>query len=410
MNRFMQQFWRRTPLAWLNLTHSRRKLLTSLAGVGFAVLLMFLFMGFQNALYDSQVQVIKQLNADIIITSKLKYTMFVPESFARRRLYQARAFEGVEAAYPLYIGDIGEWRNVETRETRAVRVLAFNLEDPVLLLPDIQAQLDKLRLPNTALVDLKSRPELGPRTPGVVTELSDRQLRVVGNYSLGTDFAAGNGNLIMSDQNFLRYFADRGPEQDPRSLGTVDLGLIKVKPGADVEAIATAIRQKVALESDDCAAGEDASKCGDISVMTLDDFVNQELVYWRENTNIGFVFTLLTTMSFIVGIILVYQILYTDVADHWAEYATLKAMGYRNVFLLGVVLQEAIFLSVLGFIPGCLISILLYDQTREATGLLMQMTPVRALSIYVLTFLMCLVSGAIAVRKVQSTDPAEVFG
>jgi putative ABC transport system permease protein len=385
---------KRTPLAWLNLTHDRRKLLTSLGGVAFAVLLMFMFNGFKNALYDSQVQLLQLLNADIIITSEQKYNMFVPEAFARRRLYQARAFDGIEAAYPLYSNN-ANWKNPETRLTRPVRVLAFNPTDPVLLLPEVQAQLAALQMPDVVLVDSKSRPELGSIAPGTVTELSDRQVRVVGSFSLGTDFAAGNGNLIMSDQNFLRFFAELGPEEDSRSLGTVDVGLIKIAPDANVGVLVNTLRQKLPK---------------DIVVLTKAAFIQQEYDYWQQNTNIGFVFTLLTSMAFIVGIILVYQILYTDVADHWAEYATLKAMGYKNIFLLGVVLQEAAFLSILGFIPGFCISVLLYSATSNATGLLMQMTPDRAITTLFLTFIMCLISGAIAVRKVQSTDPAEVFG
>jgi putative ABC transport system permease protein len=355
---------------------------------------MFIFDGFKNALYDSQVQLLRQFNADIIIVSKLKYTMFVPEQFARRRLYQAQTFDGVIAAYPLYTNN-ADWKNIETRKTRSVRVLAFNPQDPALLLPEVQAQVKRLQAPETVLIDSKSRPELGPITPGVVTELSNRKVEVVGNYSLGTDFAAGNGNLIMSDQNFLRYFTSVSPEKDPRSLGTVDIGLIKVAPGASAEALVQAMRQRLPK---------------DVSIHTKQEFIDQELTYWQNSTTIGFVFTLLTSMSFVVGIILVYQILYTDVADHWAEYATLKAMGYRNVFLLGVVVQEALILSILGFIPGFCLSTLLYGATANATGLLMQMTPMRALSICLLTFGMCLVSGILAVRKVQTTDPAEVFG
>jgi putative ABC transport system permease protein len=387
-------FLRQTPLAWLNLTHDRRKLLTSLAGVTFAVLLMFLFNGFKNALYDSQVQLLQMLNADIVIANKQKYNMFVPEAFARRRLYQARALEGVESAYPLYT-NTGNWKNPETNLTRPLRVLAFNLADPVLPMPEIQAQLQALRAMDTALVDRKSRTDLGPIVPGTVTELAKRRVQVIGNFSLGTDFAAGNGNLVMSDQNFLRYFADQGPEKPKRTLGEVDIGLVKISPGANVDVLAKALSERLPK---------------DVVVMTKAAFVQQELTYWQEATTIGFVFTLLTATAFVVGIILVYQILYTDVADHWSEYATLKAMGYKNLFLLGVVLQESAILSVLGFIPGCCISVLLYSVVRNATGLLMQMTPDRAISTFVLTFIMCLISGAIAVRKVQAADPAEVFG
>jgi len=394
MKLFPRRSPRRTPLAWLNLTHDRRKLATSLAGVAFAVLLMFIFTGFKNALFDSQVQLLGKLNGDIMLSSTLRTNMFVPEAFARRRLYQARTFEGVEAAYPLYINN-GNWKNPETKLTRPMRVLAFNPQDPILPLPEITAHRSDLQMPDTVLVDTKSRPEVGQITAGTVTELSDRQVRVVGNFTLGTDFASGNGNLIMSDQNFLRYFANLGPEEDSRSLATVDIGLIKLTPGTNADRMAATIRDRLPK---------------DVAVKTKAEFVQQELTYWQENTTIGFVFSLLTAMSFVVGIILVYQILYTDVADHWAEYATLKAMGYKNIFLLGVVLQEAVILSILGFVPGVCVSTILYSLTANATGLLMEMRLDRAFNILLLTFVMCLISGAIAVRKVQSTDPAEVFG
>ncbi len=391
-------WWKRTPLAILNLTHDRRKFATSLAGVGFAVLLMFLFTGFQNALYDSQVQLINRLNADIIIINRLKNNMFVPEPFARRRLYQAQALAGVQAAYPMYMSDV-RWKNPVTRQTRPVRVLAFNLADPVLPLPGITDALEALKLPNTALIDTRARAEIGPREPGIQTELAEREIRIVGTFSLGTDFAAGNGNLIMSDQNFLRYFANRGPEEDERSFATVDIGLVNVAPDVNVDEMVQQLSDFLP---------------NDVKVMRRsgpgNSFEAQERDYWRESTNIAFVFSLLTVMSFFVGIILVYQILYTDVADHWSEYATLKAMGYNNGFLFNVVIQEALILSVLGFIPGILISRLLYTGASNAIGLVFLMTLGRIANIYLATFAMCLISGAIAVRKVQSTDPAEVFG
>lgn len=383
----------RTPLAWFNLTYERRRLLTALAGVSFAVLLMFIFRGFENALYDSQVQLIKLLNGDVMIVSKLKNNMFVPEQFARSRLYQAQAYDGVEAAYPLYMAT-AYWKNPQTRRIRPLRVLAFNPQDPILALPGITNNLDKLKLPWTAVIDRRSRPEVGADA-GLVTEVAEQQVRVVGQFELGTDFASGNGNVVMSDQNFLRYFGSLGPDQDRRSLNTVDVGLLKLVPGHNADQLAQTLRERLPK---------------DLSIYTKAEFVTLERDYWRNNTSIGFVFSLLTTMSFVVGIILVYQILYTDVADHWAEYATLKAMGYSNVYLLGVVLQEALILAVLGFIPGCLISALLYNVAANATGLLMQMTTTRVINLFIATVIMCSISGIVAVRKVQAADPAEVFG
>jgi putative ABC transport system permease protein len=389
--------FKRVPLAWLNLTHDRKKFVTSLGGVAFAVMLMFLFTGFMNALYDSQVQLLGKLNGEVIMVNRLKTNMFVPRAFARRRLYQARAFDGVEDAYPMYISDVN-WKNPLTKKSFLVRTLAFNPDDPVLNIPEVAAQIGALKIQNTALIDSKARAEIGPTEAGIVSELAERTLKIVGTFELGTDFASGNGNLIMSDVNFLRYFANRGPEEEQRSFATVDIGVIKLLPGTNVAKVVTALSQ--ALPNDVLVIAKDGPN----------GFVNRERAYWQESTTIGFIFTLLTIMSFFVGIILVYQILYTDVADHWAEYATLKAMGYTNTFLLGVVIQEALFLSVLGFIPGLAISYLLYTGAAGVTGLLFQMLPARVFNLFIATLVMCIISGAIAVRKVQATDPAEVFG
>ena len=389
--------FKRIPLAWLNLTHDRKKFATSLGGVAFAVLLMFIFTGFMNALYDSQVQLLNQLNGEIVLVNRLKTNMFVPEPFARRRLYQVRAFEGVADAYPFYISE-GNWQNPVTKKSFSVRTLAYNLDDPVLPMPEIAPYIPALRLPDTALIDTRARAEIGPAEAGITSELADRTLNIVGTFTLGTDFASGNGNLLMSDINFLRYFANRGPEEDERSFATVDVGLVKLLPNVDANRVVAALRQ--ALPADIIVL----PKAGD------NGFVARELNYWKNNTSIGFVFSLLTAMSFFVGIILVYQILYTDVADHWAEYATLKAMGYTNAYLLKVVLQEALFLSILGFIPGFIISNLLYIGAGNVTGLFFQMTTQRAVNLFIATFVMCLFSGFVAVRKVQASDPAEVFG
>ncbi|MFM7471517.1 MAG: ABC transporter permease DevC [Nodosilinea sp.] len=387
----------RTPLALLNLIHDRRKFLTSVAGVTFAVLLMLLFNGFKNALYDSQINFLEHLNGDIVIINRLKENMFVPRAFPRRRLYQAQAVEGVAAAYPIYTSD-ARWKNPETKKTRPVRVIAYNPAEPVLRLPEVAAYQQELRLPDTALIDSRARAELGPRQKGVITELADRRIHIVGSFSLGTDFAAGNGNLIMSDQNFLRYFANRGPQEDKRSFATADIGLLQLQPGVAVEGVVRALQQRLPQ---------------DVLVLPKygpEGFIQRERQYWEKNTNIGFVFSLLTTMGFMVGIILVYQILYTDIADHWSEYATLKAMGYSNRFLLGVVIQESLILSVLGFIPALLASLIFYHLGENITGLRFSLTLERIRGFYLLTLIMCLVAGAISVQKVQRTDPAEVFG
>ncbi len=384
----------RTPLAWANLTYRSRRLVTAISGVSFAVLLMFMFKGIENAFYDSQVQLLQRLNGEIVLVNRLKYTMFIPEQFARRRLYQVQGLSGVVAAYPLYMTD-ANWKNPTTQTVRSLRVLAFNPEDPVLPIPGIVDRQIELHQPWTVLLDEKGKSEVGPKRAGIVTELAEKQAHVIGTFRIGTDFASGNGNLVMSDQNFIRYFANLAPGENSRTLNTVDIGVIKVAPNTNLNTLVQAMRQQLPA---------------DVAIWTKDEFIEQEKIYWRNSTSIGFIFSLLAGMSFVVGIILVYQILYTDVTDHGPEYATLKAMGYTDHFLFGIVLQEALILAIIGFIPGFGMSVFLYEVTSNATGLLMQMTIFRAISILIATFLMCLISGAIAIRRIQAADPAEVFG
>ena len=179
----------------------------------------------------------------------------------------------------------------------------------------------------------------------------------------------------------------------PRQASEVDIGLISLKPGADVEQV----REQLA-----------AGLPNDVKVLTLEGFAEIEKNYWA-STGIGFIFGLGVVVGFIVGIVIVYQILYSDVSDHLPEYATLKAIGYSDRYLLGVLTQEALLLAILGYIPGFILSFGLYQVAYAATLLPIAMTLERAGSVLVLTIIMCSVSGAIAMRKLRSADPADVF-
>ena len=147
----------------------------------------------------------------------------------------------------------------------------------------------------------------------------------------------------------------------------------------------------------------------DVLVLSREDFIQFEKNYWQDGTAIGFIFTLGAGMGFIVGTVIVYQILYTDVANHLPEYATLKAMGYTDRYLLGVVFQQAIILALIGYLPGFACSALLYVLTATATNLPVLMTLDKAVLVLGLTVVMCFASGVIAVRKLSAADPADIF-
>jgi putative ABC transport system permease protein len=379
----------RTPLAWLNLLNERNRLIVAIAGVAFAVLLIFMNMGFLGALATTASQVYSQMNGDIFLVSPQTLEISTSEPFPRDRLYQVAGISGVQRVMPLYVA-YGQWRNPLTRRSRAMFVYGVNPYDPVFNLPELQTPeiLGVLQRPDTVLIDNFSHPAFGPHDTGLETELDRRRVEIGGQYTLGGGFAA-DGTLIVSDQNFLRLFT-------PRMLDRIDLGLIQLQPGADVEATAAVI---------------DSMLAEDVLVLTQEEIIQRERDYWINTTSIGFIFSLGVVVSFIVGTMIVYQVLYTDIRDHLPEYATLKAMGYRNLYLLLVVLQEGILLALMGYIPGYLLSMGLYVLTFNATngGLPMVMDLGRAVFVLILTVIMCSLSALVSVRKVFATDPSEVF-
>ncbi len=347
-------------LAWNNATHDIRRFLTSVAGITLAVFLMFTQVGFLTGLYDSQVELVNQLHADIIITNALKHTMTHNEPFARRRLQQAQALPEVQTAYPLYIEyALSWWRNPSTGKQRPIRVLAFNPADPIFLNPDIRVHAAALNLPNTVLIDTQSKPYFGERAAGVVSELSGKRARVVGTFRLGTDFA-NEGNIMMSARNFLKYFSS--PASREARLGKVELGIVHLAPGTVAASAVAALRRVLPR---------------DVTIYTKQAYLEHERQYWRKHTPIGAVFGLGAAMGFVIGVIICYQILYTDVVDHLPQFATMKAIGYHNQAVIGMVIMQALLLALTGFMLGFICSYAFYELLIRWTGLLMRLTLLR---------------------------------
>ncbi|ASC71992.1 devC transporter [Halomicronema hongdechloris C2206] len=381
---------KRVPLAWYNLLRDRTRLTVAIFGVAFAVLLIFMNLGFLGALIATATNVYTQLNAELFLISPQSLELSSTEPFPRERLYQAGGIAGVKQVMPLYT-DYILWRNPETRISRAMFVYGINPEDPVFLMPELQRPetIEQLQRPNTVLFDRLSRPEFGPQTPGLETEADRRRVVIGGQYTLGGGFAA-DGTVIMSDQNFRRFLA-------PRPLDTINLGLIQLQPGAVPERVAAAMRSQLPE---------------DVLVLTKEQIIARDSRFWIQTTSIGFIFGLGVIVSLVVGVVIVYQILYSDIRDHLREYATLKAMGYSGRYLFIVVLQESVLLALMGYVPGLVVSLGLYTLTVTATAgsLPITMTGFRVVFVLALTILMCGLSGLISVRRAVTADPAEVFG
>lgn len=379
------------PLSWLQLSHEKSRLLIALAGIGFADMLMFIQLGFQAALFDSSVTFHKALTGDIFLMSPQSDALGFTKPFSERRLYESVAVKEVESVVPIYL-NFGSWKNPIERNTRTILTIAFNPANNPLNFPGVQENIDRVKLPDVVLFDQRSRAEFGlipdllTQNQAVKAEVDSRKVSVGGTFTMGASFAA-DGNILTSDTNFLRLFPER-------QKGLIDMGIINLKPGANLESVKATLEAKLPK---------------DVEIFDRAEFIQNEISYWQNATAIGFIFTLGTAIGFVVGIVIVYQILYTDVANHLPEYATLKAMGYKDRYFVILVFQEAIILAVLGFLPGYLIATGLYSLAAGATALPLAMTANRAVTVLILTVIMCCASGAVAVKKLSAADPADIF-
>jgi putative ABC transport system permease protein len=380
------------PLAWRQLFHQRARLLAAIAGIVFAVVLIMVQLGFQAALYKSATLHYDHMTADIVLLSpQYEAIMYNNSGFPEQRLNQAYAVDGVASTLAVY-GSFVAWKNPWTQKERTMYMFGFK---PVPGFWDLGAIKDPgplLRTGDSVLFDEHSRKEYGDVPAAfragkrVVTEMVGHRVEVTGLFSAGTSFGI-DGAVLLSDANFFRLLPGRSPS-------VVNFGLIKVKPGYDPDRVRAQLEKALPK---------------DVSVLTHSQLDANEREFWSSNTPIGFIFALGVGLGLVVGIIVVYQILYTDVTDHLQEYATLKAIGYKDSFLFTIIIYESVILSVFGYIPGFFISLVIYRVATNATFLPLEMTAERGVVVYLLTLGMCVLSGALALRRLRKADPAEIF-
>lgn len=377
-------------LAWRQLSRDRVRFAVALAGVAFAVVLMLMQLGFRGALLRSSTRFHLRLEADLVLLSPQSAYLVRMDSFPLRRLDQARGTEGVAEIAPVYT-TLGLWKNPLTGLTRTILVVGVDPDRKTLAMPEVVAQMDKLRRPETALFDRRARKEYGPVADWLQTkdrveiELNDRRTWVSGLFQMGTSFGI-DGTVITSERTFLNLVN--------RPEGLIEIGLIRLRPGVSVTAVQSKLRQ--ILDKD-------------VLVLTKAQYAQREMDYWNTVTPIGYILGLGVLIGFGVGAIVVTQILFADVNDHLAEYATLKAIGYPNRYLYGVVLYQALLLAGLAYLPGFFVAKFLYVRAEAATLLPMELSQEIGVGVFVLTLTMCCLSGLMALRKLHRVDPAEIF-
>ena len=377
-------------LAWRQLIFDRTKLIAAVSGVLFACVLVFMQLGFRDSLYASAASAPTKLSGDLFLMHKQSEAMWRPVQFKRSELMRALGNPAVAEVYPLYLA-LAPFKNIETQVKRTLMVYGLDPDSRIFDLEGVRNKQIELRLKDTVLFDEYSRPEFGPMRQLLakeqnVTEINDYKVTILGLFRLGVSFAS-DGNVITSDLNFMRIFPGR-------NLNDIDLGVIRLYPGASVKQV--------------------QSELGDrlnefVNIFTYDELLQYEKNYWANIAPIGFIFGFGTVMGLVVGLVIVYQILFTDITNHHNEFATLKAMGYEHGYFVRVVFASAFFLAILGFIPGYILSVGLYQLAESQIFMPMSMTISKVMTVFMFILSMCAMAGFLAIHKLKAANPADMF-
>ncbi|HRK98245.1 MAG TPA: ABC transporter permease DevC [Alphaproteobacteria bacterium] len=379
-------------LAWRQLWHDKIRFVTASFGVIFACILVFMQIGFKNALFESATLLQRTMVGDLYLQDEQSEALWRLVPFPRQHLYRALSIEGVDDVTALYASQAA-WKNPVTGVNRTALILGI---DPtkvnIFPLVGLNDEKEKLQMRDVVLFDSFSRPEFGPvqkllKDHGEFpVEVSGQRLDVVGTFKMGITFSA-DGNLIVNDRTFFKIFP-------MKSAMGVDVGVITLKNGDDVSRVQVQLRHLLPKN---------------INVLTKEEYIADEKAYWNDITPIGYIFNFGVIMGLFVGLVIVYQVLFNDITNHLHEYATLKAMGYDNAYFVKVVLSAASILVFAGFVPGWVLCFGLYSLVEKSIFIEMNLTFEKSVLTFCLLLVMCFISAVLAVRKLKAASPVDVF-
>jgi putative ABC transport system permease protein len=387
----MKKIYFAARLAWKQLFYERSKTSTALLGVMFACVLVFMQLGFRDSLFRSAANLPRQLQGDIFVMHSQNNAIWQALPFSKSILARLYGHPAVANSSSVLMGQ-ARWKNPENSDLATVLVLGIDPNASVISNFSDKENTALLNMRNTVIFDSLSKPEFGPIGQWLETqktipvEINNRQFRVVKTFQMGASFAA-TGNIVTSQSTFYNIF----PEI-PNSV--TQIGVLNLKPGYSVQEIQQELQSLVSPS---------------IVILRADELIDHEENYWRKRTSIGFTFGMGVIIGLIVGMVIVYQILFTDVMNRLSEYATLRAMGYSQRYLSCIVVSSALWLAILGFLPGVLAARGLYYLTESVTRLPMILSFGTIVSVWFLIFGMCAVAGLLAVRQLKNTDPAGLF-
>ena len=392
MTALLTRLFGRLPVGFLQLTHNRTRFAAALAGVAFANVLVFVQLGLAGSMYESVATPYRLFQPDLLLISPHDTeTLADNATLPRQRMFQSLVHPDVVAGTPIFLGSTS-WLS-GAASSSMIQFVGLDPEATAFVSPGLAAPLVSLALEDTALADLRKRfvdmrsfKKASPDAP-LAFEIGSRQISAIGTASIGGGFG-GDGVFIVSDQTFFHLFPRRS-SANPSHI------LLKLRPGVDAGRVAAELTALLPP--------------GKVRIRPMKQAMEDEQRYQMTKRPTGLIFAFGVGIGIIVGIVIAYQVLNSDVADHIREYATFKAMGYPNSFFVGIIMEEAIILAAIGFWPGLLLSEIFYQTLAHLTNIPIFMTAERAAAVFFGTIAACGISGVLAMRKLAAADPADLF-
>ncbi len=369
-------------LALKNLLHDKVRLIVTLTGIVFSVVLtaiqLGLFMGFINATSD----VIAYSRADLWVMSKGVPNLENGVAFSERKLNQVRALPDVKEAQKQIV-TFANWK-LPSGAVESCLLMGFapdsELGAPWKL---VQGNAKDLEQPDTVIIDELYQQKLGVTHIGQVVELRGHRARVIG-FTRGIRTFTTSPPVFTSFKNAQNYF---GLKEDQ----TLYL-LIKAAPNADLQKLKDQI----------------AGTVKDVDVYTTPEFSRKQANYWMFGTGAGVTVLIAAALGLLVGIVIVAQTIYASTVDHIREYGTLKAMGASNGYIYRIIIKQAAMSGLIGYLLGIALSLTASSLSQQGTTAIM-IPNLMVGALFVLTMVMCIGASVVSINKVMTIDPAMVF-
>lgn len=369
-------------LAWKNLIHDKTRLVVTLVGVVFALVLVLIQMGLFLGFLDTTANIVVDTKADIWIASPKIPHVNAATPIPEKWRYLAMEVPGVERAEK-FILQFAQWK-LPTGATESVQVVGYDLASglgaPVRL---SAGDLSELYNEDTVIVDELYREKLGVTYLGQTFEINGRRARIVG-YTSGMRSFTTSPYVFMSvknAQNYMRLQVDR-----------TSFLLVRVAPGYAVPAVLADLKKRIP----------------NLDILTGPEMEKQTQYYWLFSTGAGITTLMGAALGLLVGMVVVAQTTYASTMDHIREFGTLKAMGAPNRYIYKVIIQQAIMAAVGGYIAAIITGIWVAHASESAGAIILVPREV-VVSVLFLSVGMCVIASMLSIRKATTIDPALVF-